>query len=648
VVAAERLPPQARVVPATAEHSSYHARNVGAEAARSPWLLFVDSDTVPARGILDAYFAEPPPERSAILAGGVTAAAQRSRIARYARSRGHLDESFHISTGPFPAGITANLLVRRAVWESVGGFHEGVRSGADVEFCWRVQELGWELVHRPQARVEHLHVEKLRPLLRKSARYGAGRLWVDRRYRGSFPRPRVAAELVRAAGGSLVWMLTLRFERALFKLVDAAVVLADLWGYVAGDNRAARSMSEERSGGGGRGGSVLYMTDAYPARSETFVYNEVAALRDLGWRVRVESSARPSRVERSVARSGRLDYLEDDSPRAALRDFAWLALRHPLRCLRDVAARRRWAREEEAWPLRALAPAARRLQASGERHIHVHFAAGAALHALRLARLVGVGYSVVGHGYDVFQKPRNLAEKLRRASFVVGPCEYTAAYLRALLPASRHGNVHVVVMGVDGARFRRASPYPGGRSVVAIGRLVSKKGFGDLIEAAGRLAGTAPLERLAIAGDGPLRDELEARIARLGLDGTAALVDAWGADGVRPLLESADVLAMPSVIAPDGDRDAMPVVVKEALAMEIPVVCTDEVGLPELVRPEWGRLVPTHDPEALAAAIGELLALAPERRARMGAAGRTFVLERCDLRRETVRLAELIVATTRG
>ena len=145
-----------------------------------------------------------------------------------------------------------------------------------------------------------------------------------------------------------------------------------------------------------------------------------------------------------------------------------------------------------------------------------------------------------------------------------------------------------------------------------------------------------------IAGDGPLRPRLEQLVSELGLEGVVELPRAPDSDAVRDLLEAADLLAMPSVIAPDGDRDSRPVVVKEALAMGVPVVASDEVGLPEVVAPGWGRLVPPGSPPELAAAIVELLALPGDERAAMGAAGRAFVLEHCDVRREADRLAELI------
>ena len=385
-------------------------------------------------------------------------------------------------------------------------------------------------------------------------------------------------------------------------------------------------------------------TDAFPARSETFVYNEALALRDLGQPVRVEATARPARVERAVARELRVDYVEDYRPGEAVRDLAWLLAHHPIRSATDLGARRRWSAEEAVLPLRAIASPARRLARGKRRHVHVNFAAGAALTAMRLHLLLGSTYSVTAHGYDVFQEPRNLAEKLERAAFAVAPCEYTAERLRSLVPSRRAG-IEVIVMGVDGERFRRRGPYPGGATVVAIGRLVEKKGFAYLVEAGAELRRRGGLERLLIAGDGPLRGELGRALDREGIEGAAELVEAWGADEVRELLEGADLLACPSVIAGDGDRDAMPMVVKEALAMEVPVVTSDAAGLPELVRPEWGRVVAQRDAAALAEAIAELLALSPPERQRMGLAGRAHVLEHCSLRGQAERLAALVDRT---
>jgi glycosyltransferase involved in cell wall biosynthesis len=155
------------------------------------------------------------------------------------------------------------------------------------------------------------------------------------------------------------------------------------------------------------------------------------------------------------------------------------------------------------------------------------------------------------------------------------------------------------------------------------------------------------LDRVLIVGDGPLRGELEARAAEVGVADVVEFTGERTPAEVRAALHEADVLAAPCVVAQDGDRDTMPVVVKEALAMEIPVVASDEVGLPEVVRPEWGRLVPPGDATALAAALDEVLSLPPDERAAMGRRGREFVAEHCDVSRETAKLADWIATAVK-
>ena len=373
--------------------------------------------------------------------------------------------------------------------------------------------------------------------------------------------------------------------------------------------------------------------DQFPELSETFISGELRELERLGHAVHVESAARAPHPDPSV--TGDVAYRGDDSRGGRLSALAWLAARHPLRCARDVLSQRRWRREERVVPLRRLAPPARRVARFGAVHLHAHFAAGAALDAMRVGALLGLPYSVMTHGYDVFQAPANLREKHERAAFAVSACDYSVRWLRERVGGVGGERIVRLVTGVDGERFRRRETYGDGSHVVAIGRLVEKKGFGVLIDAAASL----PDVRVTIVGDGPLRAELERRIGP-----TVELAGARSPEEIRTLLEDAALLVAPCVVAADGDRDTMPVVVKEALAMQVPVVASDEVGLPEVVRPEWGRLVPPGDSAALAEAIRELLALPPERRAEMGRAGREFVLEHCSLSGESRRLAALIVA----
>lgn len=388
--------------------------------------------------------------------------------------------------------------------------------------------------------------------------------------------------------------------------------------------------------------AIAVLVSQFPDLSQTFVANEIRAVRRAGRRVRVESRSRARRPNPEIGDEFPVAFAKEDTRASRLLAVLWLAARHPVRVLSDLRERRRWAREEAVAPLRALATVARRLRRERIGHLHVHFAGPVALDALRLGRILELPYSVTAHAYEIYGHPRNLAEKLERAAFATSGCDYTVRDLQAVVAPEHRSRIHRIIMGVDAADFSRRSPYPGGRTVLAVGRLVEKKGFCHLIDAAALLDRNRAVDRIVIVGEGPERERLEAQRARLGLDDLVELLGAQPPSAIHHLLERADALAMPCVVAADGDRDSMPVVVKEALAMEVPVVCSAEVGLPELVRDEWGRLVPPGDPDALAAALEELLALPPAKRASMGRAGRAFVLEECNVDTEARRLLALI------
>ncbi len=632
---AARSSPSVRAIPAPAERSAYYARNVGAEVANGEWLLFVDADCRPPPALIADYL-EPSPEADVgAVAGRIAPAPEQTAVmARWAASREVLSQEQSLQLPGGPAAATANLLVRRSAWAQLGGFLEGPSLGTEFEFCWRLQDAGWRLEFRPQAVVEHGHRETLRAVIRQFAMYAAGDAWLNRRRPGSVPRPRLVVPLARCAAGIAGFTLTGQFDRARMKVIDSVVVSAQAAGYRMG-NAAPRSPAPAAGPG------VVIATDYFPVLTEQFVTREIAALRAAGRRVRVEAIARPERPLEGGARELEVNWLEDEGTLDRARALAGLAMRHPLRCLADLRARR-ILDPGERMPLRAIAPAALRLGRGGESHVHVHFAALAATDALRIGRIVGVPVSVTPHAHEVYAEPRGVPEKLAAAAFVTTVCEYNVERLRALVPPEAAARIHDVPIGIDADRFVRGAPAPGGRTVLAVGRLVPQKGFANLIEAAALLERDAPLERLVIAGDGPLRGELAERVASLGLAGRVELTGAVDPARVRELMEAADLFAMPSVVAADGNRDAVPVVVLEALALELPVVASDEVGLPEVVRPEWGRLVAPGDARELADAIAEVLGMPPDRRAELGASGRDFVREHRDLRRQTERLLELI------
>jgi mycofactocin glycosyltransferase len=224
-----------RVVRATGEQSSYHARNVGARAVRAgDWLLFVDADCVPQRDLLDAYFSAPVAAECGVLAGQISGdQAQRGLLPRYARSRNYLSQTEGLHGKARTAGATANLLVRRAGFDAVGGFAEGIRSGGDVDLCWRLLAAGWTLEYRHGAEVVHRHRETLCGFMGQVARYAAGARWLDAEHPGSSPRWPLVDGLVGSGRDVVANVLRGRFEEATFRVIDGLGLVAHNVGYRA-------------------------------------------------------------------------------------------------------------------------------------------------------------------------------------------------------------------------------------------------------------------------------------------------------------------------------------------------------------------------------------------------------------------------------
>jgi colanic acid/amylovoran biosynthesis glycosyltransferase len=376
---------------------------------------------------------------------------------------------------------------------------------------------------------------------------------------------------------------------------------------------------------------VAYVAGTYPTLSETFVTGELAELVRRGLAPTVFS------VVRGDGRLGGAPparYVVELGKPSQLASLLALAVRHPVRTARALAQpERRWG--GSARDMAALAPMARAIH--GFDHVHAHFAGQPTDVAARLSELAGVPFSFTAHAHDIFVGWDRMAAKLSAARFAVTVCEYNRAYIAKRVPGAE---LDLVICGVDTEAFRRGRPYDPEGPVVAVGRLVEQKGFEYLVRAAAGARGRIP--EVLIAGDGPLRGPLE--VLATELDAPVRLLGPLEHDQVRELYESASMAVLPCVVAADGRRDSMPVSLKEAMALELPVVATHEVGLPELVGPDRGRLVEPRDAGSLMAALVELSELPVQERVRLGRAGRAFVDEHCNLRTETGKLLRLMAA----
>ena len=177
---------------------------------------------------------------------------------------------------------------------------------------------------------------------------------------------------------------------------------------------------------------------------------------------------------------------------------------------------------------------------------------------------------------------------------------------------------------------------------MAVGRLVEKKGFRYLLEACHLLQQQGMEFRCRIIGTGDQEEQLSSQIQTLELGRHVSLVGARSHQAVMDELRGCRLAVLPCIVGRDGNRDALPTVLLEAMALSKPVVSTDLQGVDEIVDDsENGFLVPQRDSSSLARAIGKLLSDRRLSRA-LGKAGREKAERLFDLRRNVAQLREFI------
>jgi glycosyltransferase involved in cell wall biosynthesis len=268
----------------------------------------------------------------------------------------------------------------------------------------------------------------------------------------------------------------------------------------------------------------------------------------------------------------------------------------------------------------------------------------AALVALVISRFLGKSYSFTAHAADIYTKASLAREKINNASFMITVSQYNKQHLLKSFPGINADKIHVLHPWVDVYQFTPSAERPAHERlhILSVGRLVEKKGHIDLIDALYFLHTKGIESECQIVGDGPLHTKLREHIVHLGLQDSVHLLGGLPQAEVMKLLrEWADVFVLPCVIARNGDRDGIPVSLAEAMAMELPVISTDIVGIRELVQPGTGILVPPHDPVALADALHAIAIQDRPSSTRMGRQGREIVDSEFNLLKGTQELAGL-------
>lgn len=253
---------------------------------------------------------------------------------------------------------------------------------------------------------------------------------------------------------------------------------------------------------------------------------------------------------------------------------------------------------------------ARIMKKHNVRHVHAHWATMPTTAAVAIAKLLDIPFSFTAHAWDIYLNDQDsLKEKMRDAQFVVTCTKANKDYLDHLNQGRFDGKVIVNYHGIDLRSFAlRDNRGRSSNLILAIGRLVEQKGFEYLVKACGLLRRKSLHFQCIIVGDGPLRNRLEDLRDSLGLSKMITMPGTVKQDQIKKWFQEAHVFAAPSVVAKNGDRDGIPNVILEALAIGVPVVATEVSGIPEvIIDQDTGILIPQRDENALAAAIENIL-----------------------------------------
>ena len=373
------------------------------------------------------------------------------------------------------------------------------------------------------------------------------------------------------------------------------------------------------------GPRVAYILLWFPEPSQTFILDEVNTLVRLGLDLTVYTLY-GHRSSHLIAGMGPVAApvipLGAPALGALIKDLLKLGGRWPggRRFLKRVLIRR-WRSLETAgealWATLAGVSLARKFQASGIDHIHAPWADGPATAAWVASQLSGIPFSFCAHAHDIYPPDGALREKLEAASLVRVISESNRRHLSALAPGTEAKMV--TIHYGSPLRPRPASPRPGRApfQLLAMGRLVPKKGCPVLMQACRDLMARGVDFHLTLAGDGPQYSMLSSLVQRYGLKDRVTLTGFVPHRQVPALFHQADLFIMPCVIDRRGDRDGLPNVILEAMAHEVPVIATPVNGIPEAIHPgRTGWLVPPEDAPALAQAVLEALGDPAEARRR--------------------------------
>ncbi|MFV0439182.1 MAG: glycosyltransferase family 4 protein [Desulfopila sp.] len=408
---------------------------------------------------------------------------------------------------------------------------------------------------------------------------------------------------------------------------------------------------------------IAYVLKGYPRISETFISNEILMLEQLGFVIRLFSMRQPREnfSHASVQRiRARVDYL----PSELLLDLGrllgpniFLASTHPRRYRQAIGlAGARFRRSRSIATIKHLLQAGYMTHNFLARepeihHLHGHFAHSPTSVTMFAALLSARPFSFTAHAKDIYTSdPEQLREKIDRARFVVTCTRHNSRYLHQIAPETTTP-IHCIYHGIDLTLFHhqadRAAPTAPYR-LFTVARLTEKKGLPTIYRALALLRDRGLAFRHTLIGDGDDREKIRQLIADLHLTRHCQLLGTRTHDQVLAQFRASDVFVLGCEIAQNGDRDGIPNVLVESLAMGVPAVSTTVSAIPEiLLDGQTGLTVPPSDPKAMASAIQTLLG-DQKLRHRLASEGRKWVTANFDNRHWTRQLADIFQGQLHG
>ena len=353
-----------------------------------------------------------------------------------------------------------------------------------------------------------------------------------------------------------------------------------------------------------------YLFERFPSFGQTFCYREVAELARQGvtppiFSIRKPKDEPPQDWDKRIVE--RVDYLPEEKE---LLDEVRRASQKERLPREVIAALGEWGRRPDFLRLYQAVHIGLRLQQMRIDHVHAHFAGMAARTAFWIQKFFGISFSFTGHANDIFAQ-RNFEIGLRSlvgaARVIVTETDFAEKFLRERFPEDAD-RIHRIYNGLTIAEFRRADFSSASPLIVAVGRLIDKKGFADLIRACRLLMERGRSFRCEIIGEGPLEKELRRQIEDLDLRNHVKLLGPKAQHEIAEHLAMGTAFVLPSAIDTTGGMDNLPTVIMEAMATGLPVISTPVGGIPEMVvQDETGALVPARDSSALARAIEKVI-----------------------------------------